>query len=430
MNWENLKDFIDGLPERHRDLLHLVVNEEILEYGIEEKVFRMSRADFENQYGEDYSFDDAELVLFNNKVCEVLVDMRNSRFSPGFAGNLYETVCQDHELKVSYQIKEPSLPMIVNLFQAAKSSNLSFRISSIIASPRRGHYSIEDTNITFAQFLAWSYRLPDCVHIEAESNKNLSQLKQLSNSFIFNISYNLGFTLKTIGNIEEVCPRLTRHRARRVNRIEDIEPPKRYYIPEISSQYFMARASRDPFIEFLCYYHVMEYFFDEVYKEDIIKNVQDLITSPKFSAKRQKDVVTLVERIQKKTLATKQEYQINEQEALALTLKKYIPNLDDIRDDLNEIDSSLVMYYRTHQVSFSKGDEIDLTNIANDKLHSKIAARIYKTRNSIVHSKSNDFRSKDRGIYRPFKDEKELSLEIPLMQLLAESIIIGSSKII
>ena len=243
MNWENLKDFIDGLPERHRDLLHLVVNEETLEYGIEEKIFRMSRADFENQYGDGYSFDDAELVLFNNKVCEVLVDMRNSRFSPGFMGNLYETVCQDHVLKVSYQIKEPSLPMIVNLFRVAKSSNLSFRISSIIASPRRGHYSIEDINITFAQFLAWSYRLPDCVHIEAESSKNLSQLKQLSNSFMFNISYNLGFTLKTIGNIEEVCPRLTRHRARRVNRIEDIEPPKRYYIPEISSQRLSRRKA-------------------------------------------------------------------------------------------------------------------------------------------------------------------------------------------
>lgn len=192
----------------------------------------------------------------------------------------------------------------------------------------------------------------------------------------------------------------------------------------------MALSSNDPFIEFLCYYHVMEHFFDEVYKEDIIKNVQDYITSPKFSVKRKKDVVKLIENIQKKTLSSKQEYRVNEEEALALTMKKYVPNLSELKESVDEIDSSLISYYKNHQVIFSKGDGIDLEDTSNEKVYKKIAARVYKTRNAIVHSKSNDLKSKEKGIYIPFKDEKELAREIPLMKIIAELIIIGSSEII
>lgn len=80
-----------------------------------------------------------------------------------------------------------------------------------------------------------------------------------------------------------------------------------------------------------------------------------------------------------------------------------------------------------NEVTFSKGDKIDLTNLENIKLNKKIAARIYKTRNSLVHSKSNDGRLKDRGIYESFSDSVELSKEIPLMRFIAEEIIINSA---
>jgi len=57
----------------------------------------------------------------------------------------------------------------------------------------------------------------------------------------------------------------------------------------------------------------------------------------------------------------------------------------------------------------------------------KIANRIYKTRNALVHSKSNDYIAKERGIYKPFKNNKELSKEIPLMRYISEAIIIKSA---
>ena len=121
------------------------------------------------------------------------------------------------------------------------------------------------------------------------------------------------------------------------------------------------------------------------------------------------------------------EYIGTESEALELTLKKYI-NIHSLIDELNNIDESLVSYYTHNEVSFSKGDTFDLNDIQNQKLYKKIAARIYKTRNSLVHCKSNETRLNERGIYQPFKNNQELLKEIPLMRCIAELIIIKTAK--
>ena len=74
------------------------------------------------------------------------------------------------------------------------------------------------------------------------------------------------------------------------------------------------------------------------------------------------------------------------------------------------------------------GDAIDLTDISNTKLSKKLAGRIYKTRNSLVHSKSNEFKLKEKGIYRPFADKNDLEKEIPIMKYIAEVLIIKTAK--
>lgn len=73
-------------------------------------------------------------------------------------------------------------------------------------------------------------------------------------------------------------------------------------------------------------------------------------------------------------------------------------------------------------------DTIDLNDFGNEKLPKKIAARIYKTRNALVHHKSNNARVKERGVYHPFNDDDELAQEMPLMRLIAEAIIIRSAE--
>ena len=73
--------------------------------------------------------------------------------------------------------------------------------------------------------------------------------------------------------------------------------------------------------------------------------------------------------------------------------------------------------------------KVDL--ISDDKeIFEKLANRIYETRTSIIHSKSNELKSenKKRFIYSPFKDSEALSKEIPLIKALAEEVIINSAE--
>ena len=59
-------------------------------------------------------------------------------------------------------------------------------------------------------------------------------------------------------------------------------------------------------------------------------------------------------------------------------------------------------------------------------VYTQVARRIYFVRNSLVHSKSG----KNQERYKTYKDEQSLEKEIPLVQSVAELIIINSSKIL
>ena len=190
----------------------------------------------------------------------------------------------------------------------------------------------------------------------------------------------------------------------------------------------MAVASSDPFVQYIGFYHIMEHFFEEVYNEDVFINVQKILQHPGFSSKRKKDLIKVIDLVKKKTKQNKEEFQGGELEALELTIGKFVEDISELKNDLLAYEQTIIEYYRTHQVDFSGGDAVDLNDTTNEKLTRKLAARIYKTRNALVHSKSNDGRTSDRGSYKPFKDGPELLMEIPLMKLIAESIIINSAK--
>lgn len=94
-----------------------------------------------------------------------------------------------------------------------------------------------------------------------------------------------------------------------------------------------------------------------------------------------------------------------------------------MRTRIESIDSEALQYYKENKVSFSNAPTIGWSD--NQGVITQIAKRIYFTRNSLVHSKSG----KNKERYKPYKDEKQLQKEIPLMKAVAELIIINSSKI-
>ncbi len=145
-----------------------------------------------------------------------------------------------------------------------------------------------------------------------------------ANSYLFNFAYNADCVLRKISTVDSIFPKRTfRHDFRHRN-YREIESPKLVYSQDLVEQYHMAVASSDPFIKFIGYYHIIEHFYDDVYAEEIINNVKDIIQSPGFSSKRKKDLIKIIDLVKTKTRQGKEEYIGTESEALELTLKNML----------------------------------------------------------------------------------------------------------
>ena len=113
----------------------------------------------------------------------------------------------------------------------------------------------------------------------------------------------------------------------------------------------------------------------------------------------------------------------DEKTGLLLCLKKYVLDLENLKNTINAIDATAIEYYKKEKVPFaSEGGIINFSD-SQDAVYATIRNRVYSVRNAIVHSKEGE-----KLRYEPFKHDKELSKEIPLIRAIAEEIIVNSAK--
>lgn len=262
----------------------------------------------------------------------------------------------------------------------------------------------------------------ETIKIKAKTNRKLEEYEKFLYALIFNLGYNLDMNIQPLRFIEEYTQPYQIGRIRRAKTAE-VEPPKRTYINDLVLHYQKAISSDSIDHQFLSYYHVIEYFFEKIYNDDVINTIRQELTKPNFSYKRQRDVKGLVSMIQKKLKYRNDEFSINELEALELTLKKYVNDIDVFKESLNEISETLVDYYTDNEVPFCQGLKVNFENTNKEEIYKNLAKRIYRTRNAIVHSKENE-----KSKYVPFKNDRDLINELYLMRLIAETLILGTSK--
>ena len=172
--------------------------------------------------------------------------------------------------------------------------------------------------------------------------------------------------------------------------------------------------------------HGLEAFNEnEILNQDVALQkgpMASLLKSLSWLQNETKDLNVLIKVIQEKLKYRNEEFQINEPEALRLVLERFIPDFEDIKNEIEGYDKTLIDYYKQNEVSFSRGNRVNF-NEDKQTVVKNLRERVYKTRNSIVHSKETD-----KMKYLPFKHDKELLKEIILMRVIAEKIIIGSSE--
>ncbi|MGN7721212.1 hypothetical protein [Chitinophaga sp. 22620] len=370
------------------------------------------------------SYNQEETELYNEQYYEVLIFESSRQYIRKDKLN----TLTDQVNGLTYSQGEPS-----NLFVLYTLKKI---ITSSTAVPRRvfdvlryrrlrsmRNYEGQQELFTVPIFEFLKTSLRDLNTIILTSTKSISKtiFENYTYSYIFSLSYNLSYTIYPVKTFDEFLSPLRVESIRR-NGLDSIEPPKRSYINDLILHYQKALSSESLDNQFLSFYHIIEHFFEKIYHEDLQLKVRNELTKPGFSYKKKSDIESLIKVIQNRTKIQREEFQINELEALELTLKKYIIDIDEIKSELNEIQGNLSDYYKANEVPFSRGNQVNF-DLSPDEIFKALSKRIYYTRNAIVHSKETDKKK-----YTPFKDDKYLLPEIYLMRLLTERIIIDNSK--
>jgi len=418
-NIRDFKDILSNLPylsvAEKKDKLILNYERLDIKWEIEKSAIEDLLKKFKGKKIKD------ETILYDEYSYEALVKFEISRPIPfRFFFDEERFLKNDPANSIVYELSKPTDEYLLSILDALRESEYwaeSFRIFL----PRVMRERIRREKPGFLEFLSKITRI---YTLKIKSQKPMSgdRFSKLATSFLFNLSYNLDIAIIEVRFLHE----LTRSRITKIRRyrIDEIEPPHRIYNSDLVYHYQMAISTDSIPLQFLSFYHVIEHFFHGVYHEDLINTLKVRITSPDFSYKRKKDLENLIKLISQKIKDQDEELLYNEQEALYLTLKKYV-RLDNFIAKIREYDDSLIDYYQKNKVSFSNGTPINFSLPDVEKIFKQMADRIYKTRNSIVHSKEG---GKPR--YVPFRHDKELTMEIPLIRFITEGIIINTSEII
>lgn len=406
-----------------------------------EKFFRI-KPNRDNMHYQYYKFDNYEFrlkkKLFKDTCSKLgklssekgyeIYDKRTYEVSISLDSRFYYPAREDITIEdtvngLKYDLNSPSNEYLIffieNLKRLAEGES---QLRPIMMSRLRNRYRYSESEQSTELFNVLKENIPrfKTLLITSSSDKSLKEFENNSSSFLFTLGFNTDISFLPT-NITEDFTRAVRIGRIRRSRIEDIEAPKRKYSQDLILYYQKGISSESADLQFLSFYHILEHFFEKIYNDDLVNTIQNKLTAPAFSYKRTKDLNSLIKTIQDKLRYKNEEFQINEPEALRLVLDRFIEDFNEIKDEIGTYDQSLLEYYKTSEVSFSKGNKV---NFEEERLSilKNLRERIYKTRNSIVHSKDTD-----KSKYLPYKHDKKLGKEIILMRIIAEKIIIGSS---
>ena len=234
--------------------------------------------------------------------------------------------------------------------------------------------------------------------------------------------YRSNLSLVEYSNISEMF-HLMRTPRERYNFTQLSTPPLRQYLADIVDYYKLALSSDEPYIKYISFYHIMEYFYDEVFKKKMVSDLRDKITSPDFTYKNDDKVYEIAKFVNNRMRMDSKSGLGDEAESLKFVLMEYVP-IEELRARIATIESTAETYYQTSKVGFCNAPSIAWSD--GQGVYTQLCKRIYTTRNSLIHSKSG----RKHELYHPYKDEPILRKEIPLVKAVAELIIINSSSVL
>lgn len=411
----------DNIEDNDSDVEVVIKNR----MGREEKYFSVNNNELKEIFNKMSSFESQGLELFVNSKYEVAINsdrtMTMRRYFP-------ITFC-DNENGLEYEMGYCSIHYciyIINKWIDMEQSERKVR-AYIPFKMRRGmdgRFSVDDEDeLDWKKALIYTLRILS-IQIFNPNDWDIEDARIKKTAYSFEFMYRTGIALIEYNDLRDIFSmKLFESSFLDIEGFKNSNPPRRKYVGDVIDYYRLALSSRDPFIQFISFYHVIEYFYDKVFREKIISELRDKLTHPDFSYKNDTKVYDIAKLVKRRMKKNDELGNGNEAQSLIFVLQKFV-DIVKLKSKLMQIDKDIITYYQTKNVTW---DDIPTIQWSDSKgAFTNIANRIYYVRNALVHSKSE--KSKER--YKPYNDEKKLLKEIPLIKVVSEMIIIGSSEIV
>lgn len=358
------------------------------------------------------------LELYVDKYYEVLLQTDSFRYSPDNESKDYHDIVNNIKYHHGAVSENLAFWLLYNGDLEMLSALLKRSRATLYVTISDNFHEGENSLIDFtSQCILRRY---SSLVIKTESNITLTKAQSYMYSYVYTYMYNIQDSLYPLFDIMSLFPQ-RRYR----KRAEDFDPPKKTYNQALISYYNEAISSTILPHKYLSFYHILEYFYENIFMEDQISKAREIITDVGFSHKRNKDIAKLIKSIQSK--AIDKDVAINEKTALSLLIQKHIPQ-ELLKEKLTARYGQEYLETLKHKVEFSDGNIIIFSEADKKQYIDSLTGRIYKTRNAIVHSKESFIEDRRNNKYQPTKNDGELFQEIALIQVVAEIIINDSAK--
>lgn len=322
------------------------------------------------------------LELFSNRSYEIALDLDY----PFVRAERPTIVSEDTSNGIRYTFGFPSIEYCIFLLMGIVEAQNGRRPMLPIRLRRPADYLRRyngDEPLTFQNILP---KLVGELSLKIETNNETSihSFRNYKTSFSFQFMYRSGLSLVEFIDIDDIF-HLNRTTRGRVDFTQLDTPPLRKYTNDVVDYYRLALASTDAYIKYVSFYHIMEYFYDEVFKKKMVSDLRDRITHPDFAYRNDEKIYELAMFVKNRLRMDDKSGLGDERESLRYVLMEYVP-IDDLKAKLSAIDVDAIQYYQTTKVAFCNAPTISWNDAQG--IYTSLAKRVYFTRNSLVHSKS------------------------------------------
>lgn len=239
---------------------------------------------------------------------------------------------------------------------------------------------------------------------------------EIMESKLFELAYTNELRLTVAHKWQYISDKTPQFRYRPAGRETSFPMKPVKYNQEVVRFYIRGSSILDPYIQFLSYYHVVEYYFLSVSDGELYEKMKIKFADPMFRPvpKYLDGLISVMS--EHKTTS-------DETDMFKSVISKFISN-DELSEFIKKYESSSKQKIYTNGSSCF-GYDLDKINLEKGHIYGGVARRMKTIRNALVHS-SDRYERKDRYVPGDAADAT-LKREVPLMKFLAERIIIASA---